>query len=81
VQRITSYTGSTRICLVTALLLYTTFAVGIQDPTVKSLFVSSTGKKATKAMLGQRIKDILLEAGIKAPAGSCRSAATSAAYI
>jgi site-specific recombinase XerD len=81
VQRLTAYTGSQRICPVNALLLYSTFAVRVQNPKEPALFVSSRGTRATKATLGRWIRDILLEAGIRAPAGTCRSAATSAAYM
>jgi hypothetical protein len=81
VQRITPYTGSPRICPVTALLLYSTFAVRVQKATEPALFVSSQGTRATKATLGRWIRDVLLDAGIRAPAETCRSAATSAAYI
>jgi integrase len=80
-QRLAPYTGSDRICPVSAILLYSTFAVAVQKPGEKFLFVSSTGKKAAKATLRRWVGDILLEAGIKAPAGSCRSAATSGAHI
>jgi hypothetical protein len=65
----------------TRVLLYSTVAVSVQKSDEPASFVSSTGKKATKATLGRWIRDLLLEAGIKAPAGSCPSAATSAAYM
>ncbi len=81
VQRVLPYSGSGRICPVNALLLYSTFAVPIQHVEENALFVSSTGKKAAKATLAGWIRDILREAGIEAPAGSCRSAATSNAHM
>jgi site-specific recombinase XerD len=81
VQRVLPYSGSGRICPVNALLLYSTFAVSVQKADENALFVSSTGKKAAKATLAGWIRDILREAGIQAPAGSCRSAATSNAHM
>jgi hypothetical protein len=63
------------------LLLYLTFAVPIQKPEEPAMFVSSKGEKAAKATLGRWIRDVLQEAGIKAPVGTCRSAATSTAYM
>jgi integrase len=80
-QRIAPYSGSGRICPINALLLYSTFAVAVQKADEPALFVSSTGSKAAKATLAHWIRDLLLEAGIEAPAGSCRSASTSAAYM
>ncbi len=80
-QRIASYPGNERLCPGNALLLYATFSVTIRDPSEKFLFISSTGKRASKDTLARWVKDILLEAGIKAPAGSCRSATTSAAFL
>jgi integrase len=43
------------------------------------LFISSTGKRASKDTLRKWAELILLQAGIRASAGSCRSASTSAA--
>jgi integrase len=80
-QRLASYSGSGRICPINAILLYSTFAVNVQKADEPALFVSSTGTKAAKATLARWIRDLLLEAGIKAPAGSCRSASTSTAYM
>ncbi len=80
VQRLTAYTGSQRICpAVNVILLCSTFAViRVKNPTKPALFVSLRGKRAT---LGRWIRDILLEAGNRATAGTCQSAATSAAYM
>jgi site-specific recombinase XerD len=79
-QRLAPYPGNDRLCPINALLLYATFSVPIRVPTEKALFVSSTGQAASKGTLGRWVKDILHEAGIQAPAGSCRSASTSAAF-
>jgi site-specific recombinase XerD len=79
-QRLAPYPGNERLCPGNALLLYATFAVPIRAPNVKSLFVSSKGQAAAKGTLCRWVKDILREAGIEAPAGSCRSASTSAAF-
>ncbi len=66
VQRLAPYTGSPRLCPVNALLLYSTFAVRVQNPLESALFVSSTGQKASVATLKRWITNILLEAGISA---------------
>jgi site-specific recombinase XerD len=79
-QRIAQYPGNERLCPVNALMLYATFSVPIRQQGEKALFVSSTGKAASKDMLGRWVKDILHEANIHAPAGSCRLASTSAAF-
>jgi site-specific recombinase XerD len=78
--RVASYPGNERLCPITALLLYSTYAVFTRVPGEKALFVSSRGQKAAVATLAGWVKDILLEAGIKAPAHSCRSASTSHAF-
>jgi site-specific recombinase XerD len=80
-QRISSYPGNGRLCPGNALLLYATFSVPIRVPGEKFLFISKTGKRASKATLARWVRDILFEAGISATAGSCRSATTSAAFL
>jgi site-specific recombinase XerD len=80
-QKISSYSGSERLCPGNALLLYATFSVTVRVPGEEALFISSTGRRAAKATLGGWVKDILFDAGISATAGSCRSAATSAAFL
>jgi hypothetical protein len=52
VQRIAPDMGSRHMCPVTALFLYSTFAVRVQDSSFDALFVSSTGQKAFIATLG-----------------------------
>jgi integrase len=79
--RVLAYPGSERICPLNALLLYSTFAVFKREPSEKALFVSSRGKRAAKATMAGWIRDILREAGIEAPAHSCRSASTSHAFM
>lgn len=81
VQKLKRYNGSARLCPVTAILLYSTFAVTVKKPGVTALFVSSTGERASKATLSRWVKELLIEAKIDASGGSCRSASTSAAYI
>jgi site-specific recombinase XerD len=78
--RISSYPGNDRLCPITALLLYSTFSVFVREPGEKALFVSSRGKRAAVATLAGWVRDILAEAGIHAPAHSCRSASTSHAF-
>jgi site-specific recombinase XerD len=80
-QRISSYPGNERLCPGNALLLYATFSVPLRVQGEKALFISSTGRQASKATLGGWVKDILSDAGISATAGSCRSATTSAAFL
>jgi site-specific recombinase XerD len=79
-QRLAPYPGNERLCPQNALLLYATFAVPLRGPNEKALFISSTGKAAAKGTLGRWVRDILQDAGINAPAGTCRSASTSAAF-
>jgi protein-tyrosine-phosphatase len=76
-----AYTGSERLCPINALLLYSTFAVFKRVPNEKALFVSSCGTRAAKATLAGWVRDLLLEAGIQAPAHSCRAASTSHAFV
>jgi integrase len=78
--RISSYPGNERLCPINALLLYATFAVFVRTPGEKALFISSRGRRAAVATLAGWVTDILLEAGIQAPAHSCRSASTSHAF-
>jgi hypothetical protein len=80
-QRVSCYPGNERLCQVSALLLYSTFAVFQRKENDEALFISSLGKKVSKATLARWVRDILLEAGIQAPAGSCRSASSSAAFL
>jgi hypothetical protein len=80
-QQISCYPGNERLCPVSALLLYSTFAVFQRKENDEALFISSLGKKVSKATLARWVRDILLEAGIQAPAGSCRSASSSAAFL
>jgi hypothetical protein len=52
----------------------------IQKLPSDALFVSSTGTPASKDALRRWVQDLLMQAGIFASAGSCRSASTSAAF-
>ena len=81
IQKLTPYNGNARLCPVNALLLYSTFSVTVRKPGEKALFVSSTGERASKATLSRWVKELLIDANIDASGGSCRSAATSAAYL
>jgi site-specific recombinase XerD len=78
--RVSSYPGNERLCPINALLLYATFAVFKRVPGEKALFISSLGKRAARATLAGWATDVLSEAGIQAPAHSCRSASTSHAF-
>jgi hypothetical protein len=73
-----------RLCLARAIQRYLSIAQGIRKPEEKFLFISSHGTRADVDTLRTRVTELweLLEAaGTKAPAGSCRSASTSAAVL
>jgi integrase len=68
-----------RLCPVRALQRYLTLANPIRKPGQQFMFISSRGTRADVDTLRQWVVEILAAAGISAPAGSCRSASTSAA--
>jgi site-specific recombinase XerD len=68
-----------RICPVEAIHVFLSLAANIRRKT-SFLFVSSTGLRASKDTLRRWVRDELLLAGIKASAGSCRSASSSLAF-
>lgn len=72
------FQGSKRVCPVEAVLLFFNLAKK-RRKTNKFLSVSSLGMRASKDTLRRWVRDLLLQCGISASAGSCRSAATSSA--
>lgn len=62
-----------------ALHRYQEVADPIRKPDNVALFISSEGTDASKATLKRWVTTVLNDAGILAPPGSCRSAATSKA--
>jgi site-specific recombinase XerD len=68
-----------RLCPVRALQRYLVLANPIRKPRQPFMFISSRGVRADVDTLRQWVTEILAAAGISAPAGSCRSASTSAA--
>jgi integrase len=71
--------SSARLCPVRALQRFLQLANPFRKPNQPFLFISMLGTRASVDTLRNWVKEILAEAGIQAPAGSCRSAATSAA--
>jgi site-specific recombinase XerD len=70
-----------RLCPARAIQRYLSIAQGIRKPEERFLFISSTGYRADVDTLRTWVTELLNAAGIQAPAGSCRSAATSAAVL
>jgi integrase len=68
-----------RLCPARALQRYLMLASSIRKPEQPFLFVSSLGTRASVDTLRHWVIELLDDTGIKAPAGSCRSASTSAA--
>jgi hypothetical protein len=77
-QSVGRFSSCTRVCPVEATIRFCAKAKKIRKDE-KFLFISSTGKRASKDTLKHWVELILLQAGIQASAGSCRSASTSAA--
>jgi integrase len=77
-QLLRSYSDA-RLCPARALQRYLALAYPIRRPNEKFLFISSKGTRADVDMLRGWVTELLKAAGITAPAGSCRSASTSAA--
>lgn len=69
-----------RISPVSAIRRYMDMAT-FRKPEADALFISSLGTNAASPTLGGWIKKLFEKANIKATPGSCRSAATSAAYL
>jgi integrase len=79
-QSIPRYLECERICPVKSIVRFQEFVKRSRKKSSSSfLFVLSLGKRASKDTLRRWVMHILLQAGIKASAGSCRSASTSAA--
>lgn len=70
-----------RLCPVRAIRHYLALAASIRTEGVFALFVHSKGGKATMLTLRRWVCDVLSDAGIKATAGSCRSASSSLAFF
>jgi integrase len=68
-----------RLCPARALQRYLTLANTIRKPEERLLFISSKGTRADVDTLRCWVTELLQAAGVNAPAGSCRSASTSAA--
>jgi integrase len=68
-----------RLCPVRALQRYLALANPVRKPNQPFLFISSKGTRANVDTLRKWVTELLEAAGINATAGSCRSAATSAA--
>jgi integrase len=77
-QLVRAYSDA-RLCPARALQRYLALATKIRKPDEKFLFISSRGTRADVDTLRTWVTELLDAAGIKAPAGSCRSASTSAA--
>jgi site-specific recombinase XerD len=71
-----------RLCPVRAIELYLRLALPKRKVVEKEfLFISSMGVRASVDTLRHWVVDLLLISGVKATAGSCRSASTSAACL
>ena len=70
-----------RLCPVKAIRHFLLLARRIRAEAENFLFVSSRGKRAHIDTLRHWVVDLLEESGVKATAGSCRSAATSSAFL
>ena len=68
------------ICPVRAVLRFLSISRKIRKRNQVALFVSSKGTAATVDTLRRWMRGVFAEAGVTASAGSCRSAATSAAF-
>jgi site-specific recombinase XerD len=77
-QNVGRFSSCERICPIRAVLRFQDRAARLRKDE-NFLFISSTGKRASKDTLRQWIILILSQAGIKDSAGSCRSATTSLA--
>lgn len=71
----------TRICPARALLRYLGIASEFRIENDPYLFISSKGRRAAKATLRRWIVDLLADHGVVASAGTCRSSASSLAFI
>jgi hypothetical protein len=78
-QSVKKFIPCPRICPVEAVRVFLSVATSLRGNT-SFLFVSSNGLCASKDTLQRWVRDELLLAGIKASAGSCRSASTSLAF-
>ena len=78
-QKLKRFSDQPRICPVNALEALLSCQQK-RKPSEVALFVSSRGTRATPDTLRRWAKLSLPEAGVIAPAGSCRSATTSAAF-
>ncbi len=72
--------SSPRLCPARALQRFLALANPVRQENQPFLFISSRGVRACIDTLRHWVMDLLEDAGIKAPAGSCRSASTSSAF-
>jgi integrase len=77
-QTVLAY-STARLCPVRALQRFLSLANPFRKQNERFLFISMLGRRASVDTLRHWVRELLSEAGIQAPAGSCRSAATSAA--
>ena len=80
-QLLKPYDVNERICPVKAIHHFLSLGRRIRQVGEKFLFISSRGNRAHVDTLRHWVTDLLEESGVKASAGSCRSAATSAAFL
>jgi hypothetical protein len=78
-QVIRLFTENPRLCPVRAIEHFSSLADEIRKPSENFLFISSKGHRAHIDTLRHWVSELLLESGITASAGSCRSASASAA--
>jgi integrase len=71
--------ASARLCPARALQRYLALANPVREENQPFLFISTLGVRASIDTLRNWVVELLDAAGIKAPAGSCRSASTSSA--
>jgi hypothetical protein len=79
-QLVKAYSVS-RLCPARAIQRFLVLARKVRAENEPYLFISSLGTRASVDTLRTWVVELLDEAGIKAPAGSCRSASTSAAVL
>jgi site-specific recombinase XerD len=79
-QEVARFKTEIRVCPIAAVERFMAKAKPIRILPSNTLFVSSTGLPASKDTLRRWVVDLLASVDIFASAGSCRSAATSAAF-
>jgi integrase len=79
-QNVSRLTLNVRVCPIRAVERFLEKAQPVRTLPSESLFVSSTGRAASKDTLRRWAQDLLAKSGLFVSAGSCRSASTSAAF-